>query len=80
MHVAAAYGHSDCVEVLTGLGADRDINGKDGRTALHQAGVKGYGDIVELLLEVGADPAIVDDDRRAYNELEPADQIGDDPI
>ncbi|HUI96489.1 MAG TPA: ankyrin repeat domain-containing protein [Xanthobacteraceae bacterium] len=56
LHIAAANGHLDCVNLLLRPGADvnaRDRN--DNATALHWAAQEGHLDVVERLLAAGAD-------------------------
>ena len=54
LHVAAASGHYDMVQVLIGLGADLTTPDKEGWTALHCAASAGFLDVVKLLVESGA--------------------------
>ena len=58
LHVAAASGHYDMVQVLIGQGADLTTPDKEGWTALHCAASAGFLDVVKLLVESGASPDI----------------------
>src|SRR5690606_5518804 len=63
LHVAAAAGHRDVVDVL--IAGDADVNARDaeGRTALAQtalAGSTGDAAVAGGLLDAGADPTIAD--------------------
>lgn len=48
LHLAAAHGHSEAVQVLLAAGANRDAHDGCGRTALHLAATAG-GDVVDML-------------------------------
>jgi ankyrin repeat protein len=52
--VAAEKGHGNIVAHLVGLGADLEIVGRDGYTALTRAGHQGHDQIVTILLRSGA--------------------------
>ena len=54
LHVAAASGHYDMVQVLIGQGADLTTPDREGWTALHCAASAGFLDVVKLLVESGA--------------------------
>jgi ankyrin repeat protein len=58
---ATRYGHTACVEVLLGRGADPDAPNDMSLTPLVQAAVNGDADIVELLLQHGADVGAADE-------------------
>ncbi|CAM9126093.1 unnamed protein product [Ectocarpus sp. 12 AP-2014] len=69
LHVAAAHGHTACVEVLlTGAWLQRedsvplnvDARNTAGRTALFNAAMNAFVDVTAFLLDVGASPAIQD--------------------
>src|SRR5262245_9144997 len=56
LHLAAAGGHLDCVEVLLRRGFDVNAHDrKDNATALHWAAENGHLDVVTRLLDAGAD-------------------------
>jgi ankyrin repeat protein len=55
---AAQGGYGDTVKVLLEKGADPNIRGFAGKTALFWAVERGYGDVANLLLDHHADPDI----------------------
>jgi len=56
LHLAAAEGHFDLVELLIDAGADVEIHDAFVETALYAAVRNGRSDIVELLMAKGANP------------------------
>ncbi len=66
LHWAAYERHLPAVELLLGLGADPDVRGKLGDTALHVAVLRvGHQvGIVKALLNAGADPSITNNNGR----------------
>lgn len=54
LHVAAADGYADIVELLLALGADVDARDTNGRTPLHEASTGGHFDVAEKLFACGA--------------------------
>eukprot|EP00043_Microstomoeca_roanoka_P000528 m.27998 g.27998 ORF g.27998 m.27998 type:complete len:169 (-) comp10363_c0_seq2:278-784(-) len=54
-HLAAKYGHDDCLELLQGSGADLTLGDEVGMTPLHLAVVYGRLNTVETLLGLGVD-------------------------
>ena len=55
LHLAARMGQAADVRDLVRLGADIDLPGDQGFTALHYAAAAGHGRVVDALLELGAD-------------------------
>jgi ankyrin repeat protein len=56
LHLAAANGHLDCVELLLGRGYDLHRRDRlDNATALHCAAAGGHLDVVKRLVELGSD-------------------------
>ena len=55
LSTAAAYGHTEVVDLLLRKGAGVDSHTQDGSTALHSAAAFGHTEIVDLLLRNGAD-------------------------
>ncbi|UCG57648.1 MAG: ankyrin repeat domain-containing protein [Phycisphaerales bacterium] len=55
LHVAAAYGRRDLVEVLIAKGADVNAKTEYGNAPLHLAVWTGHLDVVQLLIRSGAD-------------------------
>ena len=54
MHLAAAQGHVDMVELLAGEGCDVSPVDRFGRTPLHEAAINRHGGCVEALKRLGA--------------------------
>ena len=55
IHIAARFGYKEIVEALIEYGADINIKGHFGYTALHEACLKNNIDIVNILIKNGAD-------------------------
>lgn len=55
IHLAALYGHTDCVRLLLDKGARADVADADGALPLHDASAGGYTRIVEMLLDASPD-------------------------
>lgn len=55
IHIAARFGYKEIVEALIENGADINIKGYFGYTALHEACRKNNIDIVNILIKNGAD-------------------------
>lgn len=53
---AAAQGHTDAVRLLLEAGADVDLCGDDGRSALHWSAVYGHSEVVVTLAGAAASP------------------------
>ena len=60
LHMAADFGHVECVALLLEAGADKDAADENGQTALHAAAWNGHSEVVKLLLEAGADKDLAD--------------------
>jgi hypothetical protein len=60
LHIAAASGHKEVVQMLLASKAAVDVKGDYGSTPLHVAAAKGQREIVEMLLSSGADVNAVD--------------------
>jgi hypothetical protein len=58
IHLAALYGHTECVRLLLQRGARADVADADGALPLHDAAAGGYLDICTLLLD--AAPLTID--------------------
>ncbi|KAL4457582.1 hypothetical protein ABPG75_012447 [Micractinium tetrahymenae] len=58
LHLAALYGHAECVRLLLERGARADVADSDGAQPLHDAAAGGYAAICEMLLE--AAPGCID--------------------
>ena len=54
-HVAAQYGHTECVEALLAAGADKEAAVEGGFTPPHVAAQYGHMECVNALLAAGAD-------------------------
>ncbi|WP_419420461.1 ankyrin repeat domain-containing protein [Legionella sp. D16C41] len=67
LHIAAACGHSDMVQLLLANGVDTNVVNNEGITPLHVAAYKGHINIVQMLLNTGTD-------------LNVANQTGDTPL
>ena len=55
LHVAAAMGQKDTVQLLLAKGADVNAKSNDGETPLQVAAITNSKDVAELLLDKGAD-------------------------
>ena len=53
--IAAICGHLDCVRLLLGAGANKDMKDDEGWTALMLATDEGHADCAQALLDAGAD-------------------------
>ncbi|MBD1896010.1 ankyrin repeat domain-containing protein [Coleofasciculus sp. FACHB-129] len=66
MHVAGSFfatgKRAEVVKMLVEAGANINLKGKDGRTALMCAAIAGYADSTQALIEAGADLDARDDD------------------
>jgi ankyrin repeat protein len=51
IHLAALYGHTECVRLLLERGARADVADADGALPLHDAAAGGYAAICGLLLD-----------------------------
>lgn len=58
IHLAALYGHAECVRLLLQRGARADVADADGALPLHDAAAGGYLDICTMLLD--AAPLTID--------------------
>lgn len=58
LHLAALYGHAECVRLLLERGARADVADSDGALPLHDAAAGGYASICEMLLD--AAPGCID--------------------
>jgi hypothetical protein len=65
LHWAAKDGLSGTVSLLLQIGADKEAQGKDGRTPLWRAAVNGHETVVRMLIENGAYVDIKDKDNQA---------------
>lgn len=66
LHVAAAFGETEAVELLIAAGADVHERNRDGETGLQWAWFWGHDDTVEVLRQAGADTSLLADmDRKA---------------
>ncbi|GAB4820862.1 hypothetical protein N2152v2_007908 [Parachlorella kessleri] len=54
LHLAALYGHADCVRLLLDHGATASVRDEDGGVALHDAAAGGYTNICLMLLDADA--------------------------
>ena len=61
LHLAAANGHTECLELLMNRGASIGARAVFSRTALHYASFYGRVQAVTMLISLGADPNAVDD-------------------
>ncbi len=55
VHLAAEKGSVDFVERLLEAGADQNVAGNNGHSALTRAAVNGHVDVMDLLIDAGAD-------------------------
>lgn len=55
-YIASRHGHASVVADLLARGADPEVLGYFGASALHWAAVGGHAEVVECLLKAGADP------------------------
>lgn len=59
LHLAALYGHLDCVKLILEKGCQADAaNEEDGSTAMHNAAAGGFLEMVQLLLEKSSAAAV----------------------
>jgi ankyrin repeat protein len=49
LHLAAAFGHKDAVELLLDHGADPSVRDREGRTPAELAAARGHEDVLRLL-------------------------------
>ena len=56
LHMAAQYGHLECVKVLTSFGSSPDVKRSDGYTPIHLASENGYEKVVEHLAKFTDNP------------------------
>ncbi|KAL4440646.1 hypothetical protein ABPG77_000355 [Micractinium sp. CCAP 211/92] len=68
LHLAALYGHAECVRLLLERGARADVADSDGALPLHDAAAGGYASICEMLLAA------------APNCIDRGDSEGDTPL
>lgn len=55
LHVAAGYGHMNCLEILLDNGIDVNIMDSTNNTALNDAAYSGHVNIIECLIDRGID-------------------------
>ena len=67
LHVAAARGSRDLVEMLVRLGADPEARDRDGMTPRERAAAAGHRDVAELLVRHREIPRTCTSSRRAYD-------------
>ncbi len=58
LHQASRYGLGETIRVHLALGADPNVQAKDGATPLHRAVKLGYQEAADALLAGGADPSL----------------------
>lgn len=75
LHLAAAKGHYDVVDLLVGLGANVNAAANDGRTPLHVAAAAGDDAVVALLLLKGANATARDRDGKTPLDLATTDAV-----
>ena len=56
LHVAAAYGYPEIVQMLLEAGVDAGERGPNGNTPLLYAAQGGHAEVVKMLLQAGSDP------------------------
>lgn len=62
LHLAAAFGHNECVKLLLDKGADIKSRDNYGRTPLHTSASRGHVSIVKTLIDTGAKKEAKDND------------------
>ncbi|MDP2897204.1 MAG: ankyrin repeat domain-containing protein [bacterium] len=75
LHLAAAKGRYDVVDLLVGFGANVNAAGNDGRTPLHVAAAAGDDAVVALLLLKGANAATRDKEGKTPLDLATTDAV-----
>lgn len=75
---AAKYGHTECTELLLGLGGD--VNGVDeeGNTPLLAAAGRGHQELISALLRAGADPTVKNSNNESCVDIARLDLATDD--
>jgi ankyrin repeat protein len=53
LHIAARYGHDECVNYCVEMGANVNARSDDGWTPLHPASMHGHANVVSVMLGVG---------------------------
>ncbi|MDR3285711.1 MAG: ankyrin repeat domain-containing protein [Holosporales bacterium] len=54
LHIAAARGDTEVVQVLVGAGANKEARDRNGFTPLHIAAARGNTEVVQVLVDAGA--------------------------
>ncbi|PRW56241.1 ankyrin domain isoform A [Chlorella sorokiniana] len=80
IHLAALYGHSECVRVLLAAGARADVADADGALPLHDAAAGGYVDICTMLLDAVGPSTIDRGDSEGDTPLHNAARGGHDAV
>jgi ankyrin repeat protein len=62
--LSSLQGHDEVVELLLAAGADPNLKGDYGRTALVVASLHSHAEVVESLLQYGADPSLKDESNK----------------